>query len=106
VKEAAVVLTLATEARERMRGLLAPLLATPAADTRVSLLTSRSREDEDEDEGADEGDDKRARLHHHHRAVAAMDDDRAEHFARFGLFKLTPRQIDIVLSLRIDHHGV
>jgi hypothetical protein len=99
VKEAAVVLTLAAEARERMRGLLAPLLATPAADTRVSLLTSRSREDEDE--GADEGDDKR-RLHH----AVVMDDDRAEHFARFGLFKLTPRQIDIVLSLRIDHHGV
>jgi hypothetical protein len=109
VKEAAVVLTLTAEARERMRGLLAPLLATPAADTRVSLLTSRSRASLTASVRDGDGD---ALGHQAPPPTAGERDDgddgdhRAEPFARFGLFKLTPRQIDLILSLRIDHHGL
>jgi len=79
------VLTLSAEARERVRGLLAPLLATPAACEGVSLLGQG-------DAAAESAGDAQGR-----------GDTTAESFARMGLFKLTPSQIELILSLRIDH---
>lgn len=87
------MLALTPETRERLRGLLTPLLTSSAADTRASLLCDRSQADEEEVAEA-------KRPLQGRRAQ----EDRAELFgSRFGLFRLTPRQIDLILSLRIDH---
>ena len=77
-----MVLTLSAEARERVRGLLAPLVGTPMADTRVSLLTASRSGDGDSDGEGRQGEGAKRR------PPAGEEEDRAELFARFGLFKL------------------